>query len=129
MKIRKKTMLIIGLSFACLFVILYFVTNATLLRSFKRLEEHQTAINVVRARGLLFNMVTAMNSKISDWGAWDETYKFVVDLNKKYIDENLDFMGKHHLVKFKSKQIKEFNNLEFRYAYLIKCASTFAKIN
>jgi PAS domain S-box-containing protein len=89
MKIREKTMIMVVVAFLCLIGILYAVTNTILLSGFVNLEKQQTIRNTERARDILLSRNDSLNTKISDWGAWDDTYNFMKDFNRKFIEANL----------------------------------------
>ena len=46
--------------------------------------------DVARAIGLLDYAALQLNTTLSDYSSWDDTYAFTEDLNQYYIDENLD---------------------------------------
>ena len=89
MTLRKKTLMIVGLTIIGLLVILYFVTQITLVRSFTELEEQYTRQNVERALSALFNDLLTLDAIANDWAAWDDTYDFIEDANDEYLQSNL----------------------------------------
>lgn len=89
MTIRKKTLLIIGVTFVGLVVILYFVSQSILLSSFGRLEEEETRENIERVVAALENNISFIDATADDWATWDDTYAFIEDKNTTYIESNL----------------------------------------
>ncbi|MFA6451680.1 MAG: CHASE4 domain-containing protein, partial [bacterium] len=89
MRIRGKTMLMVLTTFVFMIIAVFAVTDTILLRGFARLEEQQTQKNAERARDILFSKNRVLRNKIIDWGAWDDTYFFMNDMNRHYIEMNL----------------------------------------
>jgi len=90
MTIRKKTLLIIGVTFVGLVVILYFVSQNILLSSFGRLEEKNTRQNIERVVSALEANIAFIDATADDWATWDDTYAFIEDKNEGYLKSNLD---------------------------------------
>jgi len=89
MTLRKKALIVIGVTFACLIVILYFISRIVLLSGFANLEEQHTHQNVERALSALFDEIANLDTMVFDWAAWDDTYAFIEDGNEEYIRSNL----------------------------------------
>jgi len=89
MTIRKKTLLIIGVTFVGLVVILYFVSQNILLSSFGRLEEKNTRQNIERVVSALEANIAFIDATADDWATWDDTYAFIEDKNTDYLNSNL----------------------------------------
>lgn len=90
MTLRKKTLLIIGATLACLFAIVYLFSSYILLGGFAGVERDETIDNVQQANHAITSEVEAMAAQARDWSFWDDTYLFIEDRNQKYIDSNLD---------------------------------------
>ena len=89
MTIRKKTLIIIGVTFISLIVILYFVSQSILLDSFAELEERNVRQNVERVLSALSTELSSLEATVGDWASWDDTYNFIEDANTSYIASNL----------------------------------------
>jgi len=89
MTLRKKTLLIMGLTLGLLFLMLYFTLSYILLDGFANVEQQVAERNVQRVLEALQNEINGLESTAGDWAAWDATYGFVQDLNQQYIAENL----------------------------------------
>ena len=89
MTIRKKTLLIIGVTFVGLVVILYFVSQNILLTSFARLEEQETREHIERVAAALEKEISFIDATADDWATWDDTYAFIEDKNEEYLKSNL----------------------------------------
>lgn len=89
MHLGTKTLLGLGASFALWCTLLY-LANAALLRpSFEALEHRNIERNCDRARTAITAKAAEVSEKVGDWSIWDDTYKFVVDLNRDYLERNL----------------------------------------
>lgn len=66
------------------FVFLNIVT-----KDFKQLELAQANRNIFRSKEVYQLILDGYSKKIVDWGNWDDTYKFISDLNSEYIISNL----------------------------------------
>lgn len=89
LKLRKKTLIILGLTFASLIVIQNAVSQLILLNSFATLEEEDTFQNVERVISAINNNLNKFDAYVYDWAAWDDTYEFIQDINQEYIQSNL----------------------------------------
>ncbi len=89
MTVRKKTLIIIGVTLACLIGILYGASRMTLLSGFEQLEDDNTYQNVQRASSALSDEISNLENTTWDWAAWDDTYTFIEDANTAYIQSNL----------------------------------------
>jgi PAS domain S-box-containing protein len=89
MTLRKRTLLIIGLTLIGLIALLYTITSIILLDSFARLEEQDARQNVSRVQSALSDSLQTLNATAGDWAPWDDTYAFVEDGNEAFIQNNL----------------------------------------
>ncbi len=89
MNLRKKILVIIGITLAFIITILYITSETIIMGSFAELEEQTVYQNVDRILKALSDDLANMNSTANDWAAWDETYQFVEDSNPQYIESNL----------------------------------------
>jgi len=92
MKIRhlRTKIVLIGIPLLLLgFASLYAASNVFLLPGFQKIENNEAINNVNRAVDELNSRVSQLDQKASDWSNWDDSYQFVKDHNKAYIDSNL----------------------------------------
>ncbi|MBA3533404.1 MAG: PAS domain S-box protein [Ardenticatenales bacterium] len=89
MKVREKTLLLISATLIGLILVLYAVLSTLLLRSFTELEDQQLRQNLTRAENVLLNEQEQLDTQLSDWAVWDDTYQFAQDGNQAFIDSNL----------------------------------------
>ena len=89
MKLRRKTLSIVGITIAGLTGILYAASSSILLGSLIKAEE-QEATQVVKGVLSVFGQTADdFNSRFADWSAWDDTYAFVENRNSEFIASNL----------------------------------------
>jgi PAS domain S-box-containing protein len=89
MTLRRKTILIMGMTLVVLLVALFVSSRLILLASFARLEEQYVRENVGRALNALSDDVSALDTTVGDWAPWDDTYTFMQDGNGAYVQSNL----------------------------------------
>jgi PAS domain S-box-containing protein len=89
MTLRKRTLLIIGLTLIGLIALLYTITSIILLDSFAQLEEQDARRNVSRVQSALSDSLETLNATAGDWAGWDDTYAFIEDGNEAFIQSNL----------------------------------------
>ena len=89
MTIRKKTLLVVGLTLLGLLVTAFVVSRGILSQGFADLEETETQVNVQRALSALSVESSDVDTLVKDWAEWDDTYAFIEDSNDEYIDSNL----------------------------------------
>ena len=89
MKLRQKTLSIVGITIAGLTGILYAASSSILLGSLIKAEE-QEATQVVKGVLTVFGQTADdFNSRLAEWSAWDDTYAFVQNRNSEFIASNL----------------------------------------
>jgi len=89
MSIRSKIVLFFTLMICAIVTAVFVLSQTFILRSFDHLQSVIVQRNVLRATDALNNQVGQLNTKLSDWTNWDETYHFVVTHNKQYVTTNL----------------------------------------
>ncbi len=90
MSIRKKILLIIAAAVFGLILVLYLTSESLLLSSYKDLEERNAVQNIERIKLALSSDIDELRSTNTDWAHWNDTYNFIKDGNKDYIDSNLN---------------------------------------
>jgi sensor domain CHASE-containing protein/HPt (histidine-containing phosphotransfer) domain-containing protein len=89
MKLRYKSLLIVGTTLVCLLAIVYTVSRQVLLAGFLKVEREDTERNMRRVLDAFGETVNNLSVKAADWAKWDDTYKFMQDRNPQYIESNL----------------------------------------
>src|SRR5688500_17081770 len=88
MTLRKKTLLIIGVTLVGLIIILYGMASTIVLNSFNSLEAQTMQRNVERAVNALQDSLTNLELTTGDYAEWDDTYNFIVEPDPYYIENN-----------------------------------------
>lgn len=89
MKLRKKTLLIIGAALINLIVAMYVTASLLLVHDFRHLENQSIRDHLVRAVNALNNDLASLDLIAQDQAKWDDTYQFIDVHNRQYITSNL----------------------------------------
>ena len=89
MTLRKKTLIIISITFLGLITTLYFIAQNFLFDNLLKIEANNTHQNVNRVLGALSSELSFMEATTGDWAAWDDTYAFIDNANEEYMESNL----------------------------------------
>ncbi|MGE0085058.1 MAG: CHASE4 domain-containing protein [Desulfococcaceae bacterium] len=89
MNIQKKTLLIISSAFILMIALIAVASRMIVLKSFRHLEKQNLQINVRRAESEISSILEFLNSTVTDWAYWNETYEFVQNPGREYIESNL----------------------------------------
>jgi two-component system, NtrC family, sensor kinase len=90
MSIRKKTLIIVGLTLIVLMAVMVIAAKVVVTEGFVALETEEAQMNAKRAVNKIDDVLETLKSVVGDWAPWDETYQFAEDLNKNYIETNLN---------------------------------------
>lgn len=90
MKIRTKTLAIIGIVFIILFSSIIVSTDYLIGNSFDELEIDEINNNMGRANVALETEILFIEAVSSDWAPWDDSYYFMKGEYDGYVDSNLD---------------------------------------
>ena len=74
MGIRSKVFLILGVFGLLLIPLAYIVVSKTVLQGFLDVESGHVRENTFRVESALRNNIDEINTKLSDWSQWDDTY-------------------------------------------------------
>ncbi|GAK59566.1 multi-sensor hybrid histidine kinase [Candidatus Vecturithrix granuli] len=88
MTLRKKTIILIGVTGLALIVMLYAVAYLIVMGSFRALEAQNMREHVERVVGALSKEVERIASIAGDYAPWDDSYQFMQDGNQSFIDVN-----------------------------------------
>lgn len=72
----------------CLGLLLF--VDRSFREAFGKVETAEAEKNVLRTRDALQGDVESLYSKMVDWGAWDDAYRFVQDRNEEFVESNLN---------------------------------------
>ena len=86
--LRQKTLLFVGATLVSLICILYISSKVIIMGNYRELEEQETHMDVSRALVALSNTIDELSALAVDYAAWDDTYEYIIDSNKNYIQSN-----------------------------------------
>jgi len=89
MKIRNKTLAILGITFVCLVLFLFITADQIIGNSFEELEQEEVTKNIARATAAIDMQSENLAIIASDWGQWDDTYYFLLGQSDYYVANNL----------------------------------------
>ncbi|WP_346355685.1 CHASE4 domain-containing protein [Azotosporobacter soli] len=87
MKVRRKTVIILGGIMLGLFLLLAGLSHELILGRFKALERENAHADMERALRILETRLEDLAGVALDNGKWDESYSFVMEPNEKYIND------------------------------------------
>jgi len=88
MDLRRKLLIIVGVTLICTLIAFYAITHGMLLGAFVSLEEKNTQQNMNRFMNLLSEDLTSLDTMVRAWAPRDDTYTFLKDGNLQYIEKN-----------------------------------------
>lgn len=89
MKLRQKTLLVIGATLVGMVGVFYVAASTILLRAIEQAEEQSNRQAIQGVLNVLDQEKEDFDQRFLDWAAWDDTYQFVQDRNQTYIESNL----------------------------------------
>lgn len=89
MNLREKTLVVLGITFICAFILILALSLTFYLGSASDLERGQAGRDVQRVLHAIDNDLSGLDAELADWGWWDDTYAFSQNLNEDYITANL----------------------------------------
>ncbi len=98
LSITQKMVLVILASILFLASTLYIIASNIHPQSYLNIEKESLLRDLSRADDAIKNLFPQLTVKLHDWASWDDTYRFVVDLNQEYYDSNL---GSYNLANLK----------------------------
>ena len=90
MTLRRRILIIIGVTLVALIVGVYGLSSSILLKDFARLERRDVIRDVRRVQSDLRRRSANLSDRLSNWAVWDDTYQFIEDRNQNYIHSHLD---------------------------------------
>lgn len=88
MKLRNKILSVLGVGLVGLSASFYFASSALFSRSYTDLETQQLNQDVQRVLDAISKDLDNLSREVLDYSRWDDTYEFVAERNKDYIENN-----------------------------------------
>lgn len=92
MKLRTQILIIIGVTILSGVVSLSLVANKIFLSRFEKLEQEMVLQNLNRLQDAVHEDAKQVAALGGDWGAWDDTRKFILGNNDQFIADYLDYL-------------------------------------
>ncbi len=89
MTLRAKALVIIGVSLLSLAGLIYITSRFTFIQGLAEIEERNTSRQIEQAISALSHLISELETTNAAWAARDDTYAFIEDGNKEYIQSNL----------------------------------------
>ncbi len=89
LSIRKKIIISAVVIVVIFTSVIYYISNFIILKSYSRLENEVAQINLSRTDNIFKNVINELDTKLSDWAFWDDTYAYIEDRNIEYEESNL----------------------------------------
>jgi len=89
MTLRKKALLIIGVTLISTVCLVYAASRFTLMEDLLEIEEYTTHQSAEQAMGALSYVLSDLEANTADRASWDDTYAFIEDPGNEYIQSNL----------------------------------------
>ncbi|XHH08968.1 MAG: CHASE4 domain-containing protein [Candidatus Bathyarchaeia archaeon] len=90
MKIKSKIIIAIFILCSIVFGALHLTATYLIMPSFEEIEKDQTLEGVYQAVATIKFRLATLQSMVTDYSAWDDTYSFVQTRNQEYANLNLD---------------------------------------
>lgn len=90
MRVTLKThsLLALALSIFVFLLVLFLVSRAIIFNGFSKIEAQQIALAVERYENTFKSRLKFIESKLSDWAIWDDSFEFLQNRNPRYIASN-----------------------------------------
>lgn len=89
MSLRLRTAINTILIVSLLFFGMHYYLSHSITRGYLELEAAQAAVDIARAKNVYQDEFEHLIEKSGDWARWDDSYKFVQDHDRSFIDSNL----------------------------------------
>lgn len=86
--LRDKMLAIMAMSMFILFAAQYYIASHVILSKYGELEEKVAVSSVRRAMEVLLENQRQLDSLASDWGGWDDAYRFMRTRDKRFVQSN-----------------------------------------
>lgn len=101
MTLRTKTLSTIGFTVVVLVIVQFFLVREivqggfskvekTSLAGFASIEDADTRRNIDRVVDAIGYRIENLATKAADWSQWDDTYRFIADKNRAFVESNLN---------------------------------------
>ncbi|TWT27159.1 EAL domain-containing protein [Planomicrobium sp. CPCC 101110] len=89
MKLKMRTAGMIGITMGLFIIVLFLFIRPFIIEDAKLMDEESLMIDQRRVENYIRGEAEDLQRISRDWAYWDDTYQFVMDQNKAYINSNL----------------------------------------
>ena len=89
MRIKQLSLLVCSIIIALFVVISYVTSELVVSRGIDAIESKQASASMTLLRNYLHAAETQIDELAVDWACWDDTYRFMQDINEEYVSTNL----------------------------------------
>jgi adenylate cyclase len=89
LKVRSKILIILAAAILLFTGIFFFISHTVLLESLASMEESYAYEHLLRVGHAFQEKVDYLARLTADWGSWNDSYDFILDMNENYIRTNI----------------------------------------
>ena len=89
MNLHKKLISISLVAWALIMATVASLSYFVILADYKKMEQENINTYYVRTQEAISRTIESLSTLLVDWAHWNDTYQFLKDKNKKYIEENI----------------------------------------
>lgn len=89
MSISKRIIIILSIFFIGTIIVTLVISNLVIQKRFLKIERQTVNTNINRVINTFSYDLSELSYLNKDWSAWDDTYEFIENSDKNYIDSNL----------------------------------------
>ncbi|MBU1341696.1 MAG: PAS domain S-box protein, partial [Proteobacteria bacterium] len=134
MTIRKKTFGVIFSILVLMVTMIYSMTHFILISGYIKLETDEIIKTIDQTSNQMEEDLSSLKSVAGDWAPWDDTYRFIQDLNPGYIENNLmdstiANLNINFMIFIDDKgKVRHCNAFDLQNAVQEKCDESFARL-
>ncbi len=89
MTLRKKALLIIGVTLIILIGAIYATSRFVFIEGLTEIEEQSTRRDIEQVQAAMSYVLSELETTTAGWASWDDTYAFIESGSKEYVQSNL----------------------------------------
>lgn len=97
MNIRGKLLAIVAATILLTSIGLYFSISSIMLKSFLEIESGYADNRIGGVARALVQTCEDFSNRMNDWAVWDDTYNFMADGNRRFVDSNVTYESMNSL--------------------------------
>jgi signal transduction histidine kinase len=97
MNIRGKLLAIVAASIALGLIVIYYSVSSIMLKSFLDIENRYADNSIGGVARSFVQICEDFSNKMNDWATWDDSYNFMFDKNRRFIESNITYESMNSL--------------------------------